>query len=108
MPRPILLQQEAPVGTNVQNAAREISSRLRGLEAEYLGTAKSAFSTLESLDPNTAKIAIEALGSRSNAALWFADRLGSLSGQTPWEVMAAGDLCQVHWVLNAIAHDPRA
>src|SRR5690242_4416654 len=101
MPDLTLLRPEAPVESSLQAAAREVSAKLRSLEAEYTATARCAFSVLEKCDPDLAKLSIEALGTRGSAALWFGDRVGSLAGQTPWEALAAGELSQVHWVLNA-------
>jgi hypothetical protein len=90
--------------SSLQTAAREASTKLRHLEAEYIATARCAFSVLEKCDPDLAKLSIEALGTRGNASLWFGDRIGSLAGQTPWEALAAGELSQVQWVLNAIIY----
>jgi len=44
--------------SNLQNVAREISTRLRRVEADYWGTVRGAFLRLEQFDPETAWLAI--------------------------------------------------
>lgn len=86
------------------NAARGINSRLRRLEADHRRVALAAFPVLEKFDPETAKLALETFEDRDKAALWLSDHVGSLRGKTPWECLAAGDVGQVQWVLNAIIY----
>ena len=85
-------------------AFQQVNARLRRLEAEYCGTLVGAFAVLEQYDSETAQLALDAMENRDNAALWFGDHVGSLSGRTPWECLAAGDVNQVRRVLNAIVY----
>ena len=87
-----------------QSVARDVNSRFQALEAQYRGMALGAFQILEKYDSETARLAVEAHGEWEQAVLWFTDHIGSLSGKTPWECLAAGDDGQVRWVLNAIIY----
>jgi hypothetical protein len=90
--------------TELMKAAHDISVKLQRLEVEYQGMALGAFLVLENLDPDTAKLALDAHEDRAMAALWFMDRVGSLCGERPWDYLARGDVERVRWVLNAIIY----
>lgn len=88
----------------LQEMAKDIASQLQWLESEYQDVAADAFQFLETNDPETAKLALEAFEDRDAAAAWFGDRVESLGWKTPWECMAEGLADEVQRILNAIIY----
>lgn len=91
--------------SELQEVAGKISQLFRQMETEYRSEAIAALRALERLDPETAWLTVEVLGSRSEAALWLTEHLGPLCGERPWDYIARGQGDEIRRVLNAIKCD---
>ena len=95
------------MNTEFQEKTQEVVEQLRWIESEYQDVAADAFQFLETHDPETAKLALEAFEDRNAAAGWFGGRVESLGWKTPWECIAEGQTDEVQRILNAIIYgDP--